>query len=165
MGSVKVQGTFLAKEENKVTFASAEGKVVVGYVSGPCTLVTNTQYVFDTEIKMSKHDKPYTVISGITGTDGKPVAIEQKKRSGGWSGGGGVSPDVEKSRQEGLARGNYRTGLMALICTHYQMSKTLPDVALLQQFNEAVKAGERNFFSKVVAEKPTTVPGTEGLIK
>ncbi len=47
----------------------------------------------------------------------------------------------------GQAKGNYRTGLMAFICTHYQIKQEFPDDELLERFNQLIKVGENSFWN------------------
>ena len=137
-----LQGTFLTKEDNKVTFATADGQVKYGYSRGEATLTPNTAYVFTVETKVSKAGKNYTAISGITDMTGKSVVAEPVKKA--WVGGGSkFSPEAEKLKQEGMTRGNYRTCLTTYVCACLAKG-TQPDI---NWFNTIVKQGEERYFS------------------
>jgi len=126
----QLQGTFLAKEQNKVTFATADGQVKYGYVSGDCTLISGQGYYFALDTKTSKAGKSYTVITGITDTAGKAVTITSKAK-GQWTGRGGSKYD-----SDGMARGNCRavTTEYIVACLAKGIQPDIPAfVALLKQ--------------------------------
>jgi len=74
-----------------------------------------------------------------------------------------VEPKTEtKVEINGQAKGNYRTGLMAFICTHYQIKGEFPDEIYLERYNQLIKAGERDFWGLTETEAPAD---TQGLIE
>ncbi len=65
-----------------------------------------------------------------------------------------------KPEINGQAKGNFRTGLMAYICTYYQIKGEFPSIEVIKEYNELIKQGEENFWNP-----PISAPaGTEGLI-
>ena len=74
--------------------------------------------------------------------------------------------DTKPVEINGQAKGNYRTGLMAFICTHYQIKGEFPDPDLLTEFNALIKSGEDSFWNGKFDIIETTPPSdTKGLIE
>jgi len=99
-----------------------------------------------------------TLINGETKSIPVPPKITKKE-----------SGEVLETTTEinGQAKGNYRTGLMAFICTYYGMNAKFPDLLVLEEFNTTIKSGEGNFWTnyKVDVLKAEVPVNTKGLIE